>query len=114
MDKKKRAEKREKRVRGKIRSTSGVLRFSVYRSNRFIYAQIINDEKGITVLGVSEKHLVDGKGTKVDRARLLGKYLAEKAQKEKVKKVVFDRGKYVYKGRIRAVAEGAREGGLNF
>lgn len=114
MDKKKRAERREKRVRGKIRGTSSMLRLSVYRSNRFIYAQIINDEKGVTLVGVSEKHLVNGKGTKVDRARLLGKHLAEKAQKKKIKKVVFDRGKYVYKGRIRAVAEGAREGGLHF
>ena len=107
--------KRKIRVRLKIKRTKDRPRLAVFRSNRYIYAQIIDDENGKTIVGVSEKHL--GKkdaGTKVDRAKALGLFLAKKAMDKKVKKVVFDRRNYAYFGRISAVAQGAREGGLNF
>lgn len=102
------------RTRGKIRGIGDRPRLSVFRSNNFIYGQIINDEKGETLLGISEKVLTDKKMTKTEKAKELGKVLAENAKKKKINKVVFDRGGYGYHGRIKAFAEGAREGGLNF
>jgi large subunit ribosomal protein L18 len=105
--------KRKIRVRSKIRGTKDVPRLSVFRSNRYIYAQLIDDEKGKTVLGVLEKNLEHTKGVKkIERAKALGLLLAKKAMDKKIKKVVFDRGSYAYHGRVRLLAEGAREGGL--
>ena len=115
MNKNDRKLRRQKRVRLKIRGTEERPRLSVFRSNKFTYAQLINDEKAITLVGVSEKNLdkkVDSK--KSERAKAIGTILAEKAKAQKIKKVVFDRGSYAYRGRISSVADGAREGGLEF
>lgn len=108
---------RKVRTRSKISGTSLRPRLSVYRSNKYISAQIINDEKGHTLVSVSEKSLgklgelgKDGAG----KAKEIGKMLAEKALKSKIKKIVFDKGGYAYHGKIKAIAEGAREGGLEF
>ncbi len=106
---------RLKRVRLNTRGTSIKPRLSVYRSNKFIYAQVINDEKGETIVGVSESELtLNDKANKSDKAKELGIALAKKAIAKKVSAVVFDRGSYRYHGRVKAVAEGAREGGLKF
>lgn len=107
--------KRQIRTRSKIRGTEKRPRLSVFRSNRFMYAQLINDEMGKTIVGVSEKQLKEEAiSGKIVRARALGILLAEKAINKKIKKAVFDRGSYSYHGRISAIAKGAREGGLEF
>ena len=107
--------KRQLRTRAKIRGTQDRPRLSVFKSNRFMYAQIINDEMGKTIVGVSEKHLKDKITTgKTAKAKAVGIMLAKKAIDKKIKKVVFDRGSYSYHGRVSAIAEGAREGGLEF
>ena len=108
-------ERRKARIRAKIKGRTVRPRLSVFRSNRCIYAQIINDEKGETLVAASEADLkTDGKSAKTNRAMLIGKILAQKALKKGIKKAVFDRGSYKYHGRIKALAEGAREGGLIF
>lgn len=99
--------KRKTRVRSKIHGTSSRPRLSVFRSNRFIYVQLIDDEKRRTLLGVSG-------GKPVEDSRKLGIEFAKKARGKKIKEVVFDRGPYLYHGRIKAFTEGAREGGLEF
>lgn len=103
---------RQARIRAKIRSVSTLPRLSVYRSNNYIYAQIIDDKAHKTVVGVAEKK--DQTGTKTEKARQLGAQLAKLAIEKKVKEVVFDKGSYSYHGRVKALAEGAREGGLVF
>lgn len=91
------------------------LRLSVFRSNKYIYAQIIDDQAGKTLAAVSHRDLKEGfKGTKTEKAKEIGKILAKKAIEKKVSEVFFDRGKCKYHGRVRALAEGAREGGLKF
>lgn len=107
--------KRQIRVRSKVKGSAMRPRLSVFRSNRYIYAQVINDEEGKSIIGVSEKNL-DKKteSTKIERAAVLGELLAKKAIKRKVKKVVFDRRGYAYHGRVSALAQGARKGGLEF
>jgi len=108
-------ERRQRRVRVKILGTKERPRLSVCRSNRYISAQIIDDQKRKTLLGVHEKTLSLAKQlTKKERAFALGEYLAEKAQKQRIKRIVFDRGCYHYHGRVKALAEGARKGGLEF
>lgn len=107
-------EKRKVRTRAKVKGSTVRPRLSVFRSNRCIYAQIINDEKGETLVAVSEVDLKSDGGSKTDRAVLVGQLLARKALKKGIKKVVFDRGCYKYHGRIKALAEGARESGLEF
>jgi len=89
-----------------------VPRFCVTRTNTHIYAQLIDDEKGHTMVTAGDKDIKKGKKTEI--AIEVGKLLAEKAKEKKIEKVVFDRGGYRYHGRIKAVAEGAREGGLKF
>lgn len=90
-------------------------RISVYRSSKRIYAQIIDDLKGKTIVSVTEKEIKsDNKMTKIDKAKMIGSLLAQKAKKVKIDKIVFDRGKYRYHGRVKALADGAREGGLKF
>lgn len=91
-------------------------RVTVFRSNKEIYAQIIDDAKGVTILSASsrEKALASVKGTKIEVATAVGKSLAEKAAKAGIESVVFDRNGYLYHGRVKALAEGAREGGLKF
>ncbi|NCD00948.1 50S ribosomal protein L18 [bacterium] len=103
-----------KKVRSKIFSGDPtVLRLSVFRSNKELFLQIIDDVKGVTLVSASTKELKK-KGTKTEQAFELGKVIAEKAKDKKISKVVFDRGSYRYHGRVKAVAEGAREGGLVF
>lgn len=104
--------RRQLRTRNSIKSTDRP-RVSVYRSNKFISAQLIDDSKNVTIVGVSEKSLKT-KGTKTEKAKALGLLLAEKAKAKKVSKIVFDRGSYAYHGRVKSVAEGLREGGLDF
>lgn len=89
------------------------LRLSVFRSSKHIYAQIIDEKKGHTVAEANSKTLAP-KGSKVEQAAAVGKALAEKAKAAKVSRVVFDRGSYRYHGRVKALADGAREGGLEF
>ena len=107
--------KRHKRVRAKISGTPETPRLCVYRSNSNIYAQIIDDVKGVTLASAStlEKDF-EGIGSNKEAARKVGKAIAEKAIKAGIETVVFDRGGYVYHGRIKELAEGAREGGLKF
>jgi large subunit ribosomal protein L18 len=108
--------RRHLRVRRKVAGTAERPRLVVYRSLKHIYAQLFNDELGVTLLGVSdgsEGIAVDGAG-KVGRAKGTGKLLAEKAKAAGIKRVVFDRAGYRYHGRVQAVADGAREGGLEF
>lgn len=108
-------ELRKTRIRAKAQGTSEKPRLSVYRSNRFIYAQIIDDSKRKTLVGVSEKNLsLKEKVKKSDKSKELGLLLAKKALDKKIKEVVFDRGSYRYHGRVKQLAEGAREGGLKF
>lgn len=106
---------RQIRVRKKVQGTSIRPRLSVFRSNKSIYAQIIDDKKRITIVGVSEKEVpMTEKSKKLDKANELGKLIAKKALAKKISNVVFDRGSYKYHGRIKAVAEAARVGGLKF
>jgi large subunit ribosomal protein L18 len=111
--------RRKARIRRTVIARSyGRPRLSVFRSSKQIYAQVIDDEKGVTLAAASslEKTLREGlkTGANVEAARRIGKELAERAAKAGVKKVVFDRGGYMYHGRVKALAEGAREGGLDF
>ena len=99
---------RHARVRKKISGTPEMPRLCVYRSNKYIYAQVIDDTKGITLKGQLDE--VDKSG----EAKLVGKLVAERAKQAGVEKVVFDRGGYVYTGRVAALAAGAREAGLEF
>jgi large subunit ribosomal protein L18 len=108
--------RRHLRVRRKVSGTAARPRLVVYRSLKHIYAQLVNDELGVTLLGVSDASegiQVDGAG-KVGRAKGTGKLLADKATAAGIKQVVFDRAGYRYHGRVQAVADGAREGGLEF
>lgn len=89
-------------------------RLCVFRSNKHIYAQLIDDVKKQTILSVNDSKLKKGKQVKVDLAKEIGKAIAKAALENKIEKVVFDRGPYKYHGRVKAVAEGAREGGLKF
>ncbi len=105
--------KRQKRVRVKIHGTKDAPRLTVFRSNKYIFAQVIDDDKGETIVSISENELKE-KGTKIEKAKKLGELLAGKLKKHKVSKIIFDRGSYKYHGRIKALAEGAREGGIIF
>lgn len=103
----------KKKVRGKIIGKSNFPRLSIYRSNKYIYAQIIDDKKNVTLASVNSKKLIgEIKITKLDKAYQLGEELSKKLVKLKIKQVVFDRGSYKYLGRVRAVAEGVRKGGI--
>jgi large subunit ribosomal protein L18 len=110
-------ERRLKRVRAKIRGTKKRPRLTVFRSNKYTFAQIIDDEKGITLVAANEKQALkraSKKQTKTERATAVGEILAKKALKKGIKKVAFDRGQYKYHGRIKALAEAARANGLIF
>ena len=112
-------ERRKARVRRAIRAAAGERpRLSVFRSSKHIYAQVIDDRKGATVAAASslEKDMRTSlkTGADVDAAKAVGKLVAERAAAAGVKDVVFDRGSYIYHGRIKALADAAREGGLNF
>jgi len=114
-----RAERRKRRhlrVRKKVMGTAERPRLVVFRSLKHIYAQLVDDDQGKTLAAVSDrtKELVREKPGKVGAARAVGKLLAQRAKAQGVTKVVFDRAGYLYHGRVRAVADGAREGGLEF
>ncbi len=103
------------RIRNKISGNLARPRLSVFRSNKAIYAQIINDVEGVTVCSASSKEKdFSGSGTKSDVAKEVGKKLAEKAKAQGIETVIFDRNGYLYHGRVKALADGAREGGLIF
>jgi large subunit ribosomal protein L18 len=104
------------RIRKKINGAGEKPRLSIFRSNTDIYAQLINDANGTTIASASskDKDIVAQKGNKTEKSKLVGGAIARKAVDLGVKAVVFDRGGYIYHGRVKAVAEGAREGGLQF
>lgn len=114
MNKRKQLLRRKLRVRSKVQGTKDRPRLSVFRSNRFVYAQLINDEEGKTIVGISEHHMTATEGCPTERAKAFGLLLAKRAREKKVSSVVFDKGRYAYHGIVRAVADGAREGGLTF
>lgn len=103
---------RRKRIRAKIHGTAERPRLSVFRSNAHIYAQLIDDENGVTLAAAND--MKAEKGTKTESAKAVGQELADKAKKAKISHCVFDRGGYKYHGRVKALAEGAREAGLQF
>ena len=115
IDKKAMRLKRHVRVRGKISGTPECPRLNVFRSNANIYAQIIDDVNGVTLVSAStlEKDFEGATGN-AEAAKKVGAILAERAKAKGIEEVVFDRGGYVYHGRVAALAEGAREGGLQF
>lgn len=100
------------RIRKKLSFVSDRPRLTVYRSNVNIYAQIIDDSKAKTLVSASSKEIKEAK--KIDQATAVGKLIAQKAKDAKIKTVVFDKGAYKFHGRVKALAEGAREGGLQF
>ena len=107
--------RRHRRVRGKVAGTAERPRVVVFRSNRGIEAQIVDDAAGRTLAAASWLQLKKGfKGSKSEQAAEVGKLLAQSAKKAGVERVVFDRGGYLYHGRVKALADGAREGGLSF
>ena|SRR5258706_399457 len=111
--------KRQTRIRKKIGSTSDRPRLSVFRSNQYCYAQVI-DKNGNTLFGLSEKTLHPAAQDKkvklspIERAKQLGNAIAKLSLEKKIKEIVFDKGRFAYHGRIKAIADGAREGGLSF
>ena len=104
------------KLRKSIKGTTQAPRLSVYRSNAEIYAQLINDDNGVTITSVSsrDKDILAQKVNKTEKSKLVGSAIARKAADLGITTVVFDRGGYIYHGRVKAVAEGAREGGLQF
>ncbi len=104
------------RIRKKISGSAAKPRLSVFRSNKDIYVQLIDDENGATLASASsrQKDIVAQTGNKVERSKMVGSAIAKKSEELGIKDVVFDRSGYLYHGRIKAVAEGAREGGLVF
>lgn len=112
--KKIRKHRRTLRVRRKILSKKELPRLTVFRSNKYIYAQIIDDNRKHTVVSSDEREVKGDNLGKTQKAQELGKIIAKKATLKKIKNVVFDKGGYRYHGRIKALAEGAREGGLVF
>ncbi|MBI2577405.1 MAG: 50S ribosomal protein L18 [Candidatus Wildermuthbacteria bacterium] len=105
---------RHRRVRAKILQNAGIPRLTVFRSNKHFYAQLVDDEHGAVIGAVSDKEIKKQKGDRVSVAKEIGKMIAAKAKEKKIEKIVFDRGGYKYHGNVKALAEGAREGGLVF
>ncbi len=106
----------KRRIRKVVQGTAERPRMSVFRSNKEIYAQLIDDNEGKTILTASssEKPIASMKGTKIEKANAVGKLLAEKASAAGIGSVAFDRNGYLYHGRVKSIADGAREGGLKF
>ena len=102
-----------KKIRSRVSGTAECPRLAVFRSNRYMYAQLIDDVKGVTIVSASDLSLSD-KMNKVERAKTVGKSLADNAKKANITKVVFDRGGFSYRGRVQALADAAREAGLQF
>ncbi len=107
-------ERRHRRVRGKVAGTAERPRLAVFRSNRGIFAQLVDDESGRTLAAASWLGLEGFEGTKTEQAAEVGKALAAAAKAAGIERCVFDRGGYLYHGRVKALADGAREGGLRF
>ncbi len=106
---------RHKKIRSKIYGTQDRPRLFVFRSNQHIYAQLIDDDKAKILVSTSDKELKTQKGVKkLELSKEVGKLIAKKAIENKIEKVVFDRGGFIFHGRIKALADGAREGGLKF
>jgi large subunit ribosomal protein L18 len=105
--------KRHQRIRLRISGSEARPRLSVFRSSKYIYAQVIDDSTGRTLAAASSREADLGASTPIDTARAVGKAIAERAKAAGVSAVVLDRGGYQYHGRVRSLAEGAREGGLN-
>lgn len=115
LTKREQKERRHRRIRAKIFGTADKPRLSVFRSNKFIYGQIVDDTAGRTMFAVSDMLLDSGtKKTKLERAKIVGAMLGKMAVDKKIGNVVFDRGGFIYTGRVKALAEGAREAGLKF
>ena len=110
--KKQKVERRHRKIRAKVFGTEEKPRLSVYKSNKYIYGQLINDDKSVTILSLSSMK-IKGK-TFTERCIETGKEIAKLAKAKKIEKVVFDRGGFKYVGRVKAFADGAREGGLKF
>lgn len=106
--------KRHRKIRKRISGTADKPRLCVFKSAKHIYAQLVNDEKGKTILALSDADIKKTKEAKVKVAAEVGKAIAKEALAKKIVNVVFDRGGYKYHGRIKALADGAREGGLKF
>jgi large subunit ribosomal protein L18 len=107
------SQRRAFRTRNKVKAVSDRPRLSVFRSSQHIYAQVIDDSQGVTIAAASSVTLTDS-GTKTDSAKLVGQAIAKAAMDKGVKAVVFDRGSAKYHGRVKALADAAREGGLDF
>ena len=107
-------DRRLRRVRSKLAQNVGIPRLSVFRSNQHIWAQIIDDKHGLTLASASTKTIKDAKGTKSEKATAVGQAIAVLALEKKIINVRFDRGNYRYHGRVKALADGARSGGLKF
>ena len=116
LSKTERRQRIKNRIRKVVSGTSNKPRLAVFRSNNEIYAQLIDDVSGKTIASASsrDKDISSAKGTKTEIAALVGKSIAEKAQKAGVETIAFDRGGYLYHGRVKSLAEGAREAGLKF
>ena len=113
-DKNKTRQRRHMRVRNKISGTAECPRLNVYRSNKNIYAQVIDDVAGVTLVSASTLDSEVSGNTKIEQAASVGKVVAKRAVEKGIKEVVFDRGGYLYHGRVEALAEAARENGLDF
>lgn len=106
--------RRQQRVRSKLALNLGVPRLTVFRTNRHIWAQLIDDKHGKTLVSASTKTIAENKGTKIEKAALVGQEIAKKALEKNITKIKFDRGLYRYHGRVKALADGARSQGLDF
>ena len=113
-DKNKLRAKRHRRIRGKISGTAERPRLSIFRSNKNIYAQLIDDVEGVTLASASTLDENVSDATKVEQAAAVGKAIAEAAKAKNISTVVFDRSGYLYHGRVQALADAARENGLDF
>lgn len=102
------------KIRKKIFGTKDRPRFCVFRANKHIYAQLVDDSTGKILASASDVKFKNKKGTKVQHAMEVGKMIAKEAESKKIEKVVFDRGGFVFHGRVKAIADGAKEGGLKF
>lgn len=116
IDKKSRRKRIHRGIRKRVSGSPEKPRLAVYRSNKGIYAQIIDDVNGVTLCGASSliKEIQSADGSKTDKSKLVGQMVAERAKEKGISTVVFDRGGFKYHGRVKALAEGAREGGLEF
>lgn len=104
------------RIRARVSGTASMPRLSVFRSNKDIYAQLVDDKQGHTLVAASsrEKEVFSAGGAKIEKSAKVGKLLAERAKAAGIEACVFDRGGYLYHGRVKSLADGAREGGLKF